>query len=80
MALDYVSNTESCPVDGKLIQLKDPQTLPIFCNPYPIPFIHQKVFQQDLQHLIDEKVLQRIPRSEWAFPTFLIPKKDRQVH
>ena len=61
------------------IELKDPHVTPIFCNPYPIPLNHQKVFLQELNHLIDKKVLQRIPRSEWAFPTFLIPKKDGRV-
>ena len=61
------------------IQLKDPNATPIFCNPYPIPLVHQEVFKAELQHLVDEKVLQRISRSEWAFPTFLIPKKDGRV-
>ncbi len=61
------------------IKLKDPSVQPIFCNPYPIPLLHQPVFQKELQHLIDEKVLKRIDRSEWAFPTFLIPKKDGRV-
>ena len=41
--------------------------------------IHQQVFKQELQHLIDEKVLRRISPSEWAFLTFLIPKKDGRV-
>ena len=57
------------------IQLTDPSTPPIFCTIYSVPLIHQKVFQQELEHLISKKVLRRIPRSEWAFPTFLIPKK-----
>ncbi len=61
------------------IKLKNPSTQPIFCNPYPIPLVHQAVFKRELQHLIDEKVLKRIDRSEWAFPTFLIPKKDGRV-
>ena len=61
------------------MHLKDPKTPPIFCTHYPIPIAHQQVFKKELQHLIDEKVLQRIPRSKWAFPTFLIPKKDGRV-
>ncbi len=61
------------------IALKDPNTPPIFCNPYPTPLIHQAIFKKELQHLINEGVLQRIPRSEWVFPTFLIPKKDGRV-
>ena len=62
------------------ISLKDPNVTPIFCNPYPIPLIHQQVFQKQLQHLVDhEKFLRRIARSEWAFTTFLIPTKDGRV-
>ena len=51
----------------------------MFCTPYAIPLVHQKVFQQELNHLIDKKVLRRISTSEWAFQTFFIPKKDGQV-
>ena len=61
------------------ITLKDPNISPIFCRPYPIPMIHQDVFKKELQHLIDEQVQRRIPRSGWAFPTFLIPKNDGRV-
>ena len=61
------------------ITLKDPNTTLIFCNLYPIPMIHQPVFKKELEHLIEAKVLQRIERSKWAFPTFLIPKKDVRV-
>lgn len=27
---------------------KDPKTAPIFCNPYPVPLIHQVVFKKEL--------------------------------
>ena len=46
------------------IHLKDPSSNPIFCTPYQVPLAHQQVFKKELQHLIDEKVLRRIPRSE----------------
>ena len=58
------------------ISLKDPNVTPVFYNPYLIPLVHQQVFQKELQHLVNEKVLRRIDRSEWAF----IPKKDGTVH
>ena len=61
------------------ISLKYPNVTPIFCNTYSIPLVHQQVFQKELQHLVEEKVLKRIDRSEWVFPIFLIPKKDRCV-
>ena len=38
------------------IHLKNPNTSPLFCTPYPVPMVHQKVFQQELDHLIQEKV------------------------
>ena len=61
------------------IQLKDLSTPPIFCTPYPIPLVHQQAFQTELNHLVEKKVLRRISTSEWAFPTFFIPKKDGRV-
>ena len=61
------------------IHLKDPNVTPIFCNPYPIPLMHQEGFKAELQHLADENILQRISRSKWAFQTFLIPQKDGRV-
>ena len=36
-------------------------------------------FQAKLQHLINIDVLQHVPRSEWAFPTFTILSKDGRV-
>ena len=30
------------------ICLKDPNVTPVFCNPYPIPLVHQQVFQKEL--------------------------------
>ena len=64
---------------GSLYSEKLFNTSPVFYTPYPVPLVHQQVFKQELEHLIQEKVLQRISRSEWAFPTFLIPKKDGRV-
>ena len=74
----------SCLSNGKLgryihikcsIQLKDPNITPIFCTTYPIQLVHQQVLKQELQHIIDGDILQRIPGIEWDIPTFFIPKK-----
>ena len=61
------------------LQLQDPTTTPIFCKPYPFPQAHIAVFKQELDHLLDKGVLAPIPCSEWAFPTFIIHKKDGRV-
>ena len=61
------------------IQVRDPATKPIFCKPYQVPQVHLQVFKKELDHLVQEHVLQRVQTSEWAFPTFIIPKKDGRV-
>ena len=61
------------------LELINPRISPIFCKPYPIAQIHMQVFQQKLHHLINKGVLEHVLRSEWVFPTFIIPKKDGRV-
>ena len=54
------------------IELKD-------ARPYPIPQIHEKTLQMEVEHLCKIGVLKKVNRSEWAAPTFIIPKKDGTV-
>ena len=61
------------------LELINPKTSPIFFKPYPIAQTHMQVFQQELHHIINKGVLEHVPRSEWAFPMFIIPKKDGRV-
>jgi hypothetical protein len=50
--------------------------------PYPIPQIHLKTFKTELDHLVTIGVLASQQESEWASPSFIIPKKDgtKQSH
>ena len=61
------------------LELQDPASTPIFCKPYPVPQAHVKVFKTEFNRLVNKGVLVPVPRSEWAFPTFIIPKKDGRV-
>ena len=61
------------------LPLIDENTEPIFCRPFSIPQVHLPVFKKELQNLIQKGVLERVERSQWAFPTFIIPKKDGRV-
>jgi Reverse transcriptase (RNA-dependent DNA polymerase) len=66
---------KSTPYD---IQLKDNVT-PYHAKPFPIPKVHEHTLQVELSRLCSIGVLKKINRSEWAAPTFIIPKKDGTV-
>ena len=46
---------------------------------YGLPHAYEKTFKQEVEQLCKIGVLRKINRSEWAAPTFLIPKKDCSV-
>ena len=60
------------------IELKD-GAKPYHGRPYPIPQIHKATLMKEIDRLVGIGVLKRQTSSEWASPTFLIPKKDMTV-
>ena len=60
------------------LELK-PDAKPYHARPYPIPRVHEKTLRMEVQRLVDIGVLKRVNRSEWAAPSFIIPKKDGTV-
>ena len=46
---------------------------------YPIPHVHLATFKRELEHLIAIGVLEHQGTSEWAMPSFIIPKKDGHI-
>merc|ERR1739844_559119 len=48
--------------------------IPTQSRAYKIPFIHRKLFLEELEKLIKQGVLSKSERSLWSAPTFLIPK------
>ena len=73
--------------DGQLGEWKgDPVDIPLkddaklyHARAFPVPHIHEATFKKDLDRLESIGVLTKINRSEWAAPTFIIPKKDGRV-
>ena len=73
--------------DGKLGKWKDtyydielqPGVSPYHARAFPIPRIHERALRVEVDRLVKEGVLKEINRSEWAAPTFIIPKKDGTV-
>ena len=60
------------------IQLrKDAQ--PYHARAYPIPQAHVRTLKVEVDRLCEVGVLKKVNRSEWAAPTFIIPKKDGSV-
>ena len=57
----------------------DPNAKPVYARPYGIPRIHLAAFKKELDHLVTIGVLAPQLESEWASPTFIIPKKDGRI-
>jgi hypothetical protein len=43
---------------------------------FPVPKVHKDTIMKEVERLCQLGVLERQPASEWASPTFIIPKKD----
>ena len=52
---------------------------PYHARAYPIPRCHMATLKDEVARLCKLGVLKRVNRSQWAAPTFVIPKKDKTV-
>ncbi len=57
----------------------DPNAKPVHSRPYPVLQIHLKTFKKEHNHLVKIGVLTSQQETEWALPSFIIPKKDGRV-
>ncbi len=53
---------------------------PYHGRPYPIPHKHKATLMKEIKWLCNIGVLEWQPSSQWALPSFIIPKKDSTVH
>jgi hypothetical protein len=60
------------------IELRSDAT-PYHARAFPIPRIHEQTLRHEVDRLCEIGVLKKVNRSEWAAPTFIIPKKDGTV-
>lgn len=66
-------NTE--PIDLELQE----DAKPYHARPFPVPKIHEDTLKKEVERLCKLGVLRKVNRSEWAAPTFIIPKKNGTV-
>ena len=64
--------------DPVSLRLK-PGATPYHGRSYPVARAHKEVFRKEVNRLEDLGVLKRQPASEWASPSFPIPKKNKTV-
>ena len=60
------------------IELKADAT-PYHARSFPIPQVYEQTLRDEVNRLVRLGVLKKVNRSEWAAPTFIIPKKDGTV-
>ena len=60
------------------LELK-PDAQPYHARPYPVPRCHAETLKMEVERLCQVGVLKKVNRSEWAAPSFIIPKKDGTV-
>jgi hypothetical protein len=56
-----------------------PDATPYHARAYPIPKAYTDTLKVEVNRLCESGVLRQVNRSEWAAPTFIIPKKDGSV-
>ena len=60
------------------VQLREGAT-PYHGSPYTVPKAYKQTLKLELDRLVRIEVLKKVNCSEWAFPSFIIPKKDSSV-
>ena len=63
---------------GVSFELK-PDAKPFHAKPYPIAHVHERPTKTECERLVKLGVLEECQESEWAAPTFIIPKKNHTV-
>ena len=56
-----------------------PNATPYHARSYPVPKCHMDTWKMEVERLCEIGVLKKVNRSQWAAPTFIIPKKDGTV-
>jgi Reverse transcriptase (RNA-dependent DNA polymerase) len=61
------------------LRLRDPSVRTYHGGAFAVPKIHEKVIKDEVDRLVTLQVLHKTNSSEWAAPSFGIPKKNNQI-
>eukprot|EP00957_Ditylum_brightwellii_P088988 6776037-Ditylum_brightwellii.AAC.1 len=61
------------------LRLKKQDVEPFHAKPYQVSNSVMKVFQKEIEQLVELRVLKPNTTSKWVAPTFGIPKKNREI-
>jgi hypothetical protein len=67
------------PGDSVELYLKDKAVVPYHGRAFSVPKVHDKLLRMEISRLESLGVLKRVNGSEWAAPSFGIPKKNGQI-
>ncbi len=56
-----------------------PGSKPVHHRAYPVPWVHKQTFKKELQHMVDNQILEECRASEWTLPCFIAAKRDGWV-
>ncbi len=68
-----LGDSKTKPVSFQLIE----GVSPYHGQAFPVPKVHKETIIKEVERLCKLGVLKRQPASEWALPSFIIPKKDK---
>ena len=55
-------------------------TAPYYCHAYQAPQAYELTLKKKVDSLVKIGVLQNINHSQWAAPTFLVSKQEKQLN
>ena len=70
-------------VPGKVLRItlnfKQEDAKPYHARAFPVPRFHDQTFRETVDMYVRQGILRKINVSQWAAPSYIIPKKNGQA-
>ena len=74
----YEGSIGTLKIEPVKFELK-PNSTPYHAKPFPIPKAYEKLTKEECQRFAKDKIWHHTLDSEWAAPSFIVPKKTGDV-